>query len=147
MSIYVLFYSPFLFQSTRFIIHFICTESSIQYEECSPHSDFPVIIFVSVYSLELDRNCRFDFTAVYDGPTTNTGLIGKVCGRTQTSFESSSNAMTVVLSTDDSNSYRGFSAQYTSVPLPAPVQPDGECTRYEQRVLFLILTHSSFLPL
>ncbi|KAK2511195.1 hypothetical protein Q9233_017155 [Columba guinea] len=82
----------------------------------------------SYFHLELDRNCRFDFTAVYDGPTTNTGLIGKVCGRTQTSFESSSNAMTVVLSTDDSNSYRGFSAQYTSVPLPAPVQPDASLT-------------------
>ncbi|NWQ80635.1 CUZD1 protein, partial [Columbina picui] len=80
------------------------------------------------FFLELDQNCRFDFTAVYDGPTTNTGLIGKVCGRTQPSFESSSNTMTVVLSTDDSNSYRGFSAQYTSVPLPAPVQPDASLT-------------------
>ncbi|OPJ84108.1 deleted in malignant brain tumors 1 protein [Patagioenas fasciata monilis] len=80
------------------------------------------------FFLELDQKCRFDFAAVYDGPTTNTGLIGKVCGRTQYSFESSSNAMTVVLSTDDSNSYRGFSAQYTSVPLPEPEQPDASLT-------------------
>ncbi|KAF1552675.1 CUB and zona pellucida-like domain-containing protein 1, partial [Eudyptes schlegeli] len=77
------------------------------------------------FFLELDQNCQFDFTAVYDGPTTNTGLIGKVCGRrAQPTFESSSNVMTVVLSTDYANSYRGFSAQYTSAPLPGPVEPN-----------------------
>ncbi|XP_026707356.1 CUB and zona pellucida-like domain-containing protein 1 [Athene cunicularia] len=76
------------------------------------------------FFLELDQNCRFDFTAVYDGLTTNTGLIGKVCGRAQPAFESSSNVMTVVLSTDYANSYRGFSARYTSIPLPGPVEPD-----------------------
>ncbi|XP_074764013.1 CUB and zona pellucida-like domain-containing protein 1 [Athene noctua] len=76
------------------------------------------------FFLELDQNCRFDFTAVYDGLTTNTGLIGKVCGRAQPAFESSSNVMTVVLSTDYANSYRGFSAQYISIPLPGPVEPD-----------------------
>ncbi|NXK83291.1 CUZD1 protein, partial [Amazona guildingii] len=76
------------------------------------------------FFLELDQNCRFDFTAVYDGLTTNTGLIGKVCGRSQPTFESSSNVMTVVLSTDYANSYRGFSATYTSSPLPSsPVEP------------------------
>ncbi|NXL52979.1 CUZD1 protein, partial [Podilymbus podiceps] len=76
------------------------------------------------FFLELDQNCRFDFTAVYDGLSTNTGLIGKVCGRSQFTFESSANVMTVVLSTDYANSYRGFSAQYTSAPLPGPVEPN-----------------------
>ncbi|NXG09215.1 CUZD1 protein, partial [Sakesphorus luctuosus] len=76
------------------------------------------------FFLELDKNCQLDFTAVYDGPTTTSGLIGKVCGRAQPTFESSSNAMTVVLATDSSTSYRGFSAQYSSVPLPGPVEPD-----------------------
>ncbi|NWX50478.1 CUZD1 protein, partial [Steatornis caripensis] len=76
------------------------------------------------FFLELDQNCQFDFTAVYDGLTTNTGLIGKVCGRALPTFESSSNVMTVVLSTDNTNSYRGFSAQYTSASLPGPVEPD-----------------------
>ncbi|NXC11719.1 CUZD1 protein, partial [Orthonyx spaldingii] len=71
------------------------------------------------FFLELDRNCQLDFTAVYDGPTTDSGLLGKVCGRAQPTFESSSNVMTVVLSTDDTTSYRGFAAQYSSVPLPA----------------------------
>ncbi|XP_061314544.1 CUB and zona pellucida-like domain-containing protein 1 [Pezoporus flaviventris] len=76
------------------------------------------------FFLELDLNCRFDFIAVYDGLTTDTGLIGKACGRSQPKFESSSNVMTVVLSTDYANSYRGFSAHYTSSPLPSsPVEP------------------------
>ncbi|KAM6186268.1 CUB and zona pellucida-like domain-containing protein 1 [Rhynchocyon petersi] len=65
--------------------------------------------------LEMDEHCRFDFIAVYDGSSTNSGLIGQVCGRTKPSFESSSDTMTVVLSTDYANSYRGFSASYTSV--------------------------------
>ncbi|NXS68916.1 CUZD1 protein, partial [Pandion haliaetus] len=75
------------------------------------------------FFLELNQNCQFDFIAVYDGLTTNTGLLGKVCGRAQPTFESSSNVMTVVLSTDYANSYRGFSAQYSSAPLPGPVEP------------------------
>ncbi|XP_074092298.1 CUB and zona pellucida-like domain-containing protein 1 [Macrotis lagotis] len=65
--------------------------------------------------LEIDDNCRFDFVAVYDGPSTNSGLLGQVCGRIAPTFESSSNFLTVVLSTDYANSYRGFSASYTPV--------------------------------
>ncbi|NXY81044.1 CUZD1 protein, partial [Alcedo cyanopectus] len=80
------------------------------------------------YSLELDPNCQFDFTAVYDGLTTNNSLIGKVCGRAQPAFESSSNVMTVALSTDYANSYKGFSAHYTSIPLPGPVEANTSLT-------------------
>ncbi|KAI1236138.1 hypothetical protein IHE44_0001412 [Lamprotornis superbus] len=89
---------------------------------------FPCNDFFCVCSLELDRNCQLDFTAVYDGPTTNSGLLGKVCGLAQPTFESSSNTMTVVLSTDDTNSYRGFSAHYSSVSLPGPMEPNTTLT-------------------
>ncbi|XP_071071643.1 CUB and zona pellucida-like domain-containing protein 1 [Dasypus novemcinctus] len=65
--------------------------------------------------LEIDDHCRFDFVAVYDGPSTRSGLLGQVCGRVTPTFESSSDSMTVVLSTDYANSYRGFSASYTSI--------------------------------
>ncbi|XP_008825483.1 CUB and zona pellucida-like domain-containing protein 1 [Nannospalax galili] len=65
--------------------------------------------------LEMDEHCRFDFIAVYDGSSTTSGLIEQVCGRGTPTFESSSNSMTVVLSTDYANSYRGFSASYTSI--------------------------------
>ncbi|XP_059028914.1 CUB and zona pellucida-like domain-containing protein 1 isoform X1 [Mustela lutreola] len=65
--------------------------------------------------LEVDEHCRFDFIAVYDGPSTTSGLLGQVCGRVRPTFESSSDSLTVVLSTDYANSYRGFSASYTSI--------------------------------
>ncbi|CAH6793225.1 CUB and zona pellucida-like domain-containing protein 1 [Phodopus roborovskii] len=65
--------------------------------------------------LEMDEYCRFDFIALYDGPSTTSGLLKQVCGREQPTFESSSDSMTVVLSTDYANSYRGFSASYTSI--------------------------------
>ncbi|NXM66795.1 CUZD1 protein, partial [Serilophus lunatus] len=90
------------------------------------------------FFLELDRNCQLDFTAVYDGPSTTTGLIGKVCGRAQPTFESSSNAMTVVLSTDHASSYRGFSAQYSSVLLPDPVEPNTFLTCSSDRMRIVL---------
>ncbi|KAM5271853.1 CUB and zona pellucida-like domain-containing protein 1 [Ctenodactylus gundi] len=65
--------------------------------------------------LETDNNCRFDFIAIYDGSSTKSGLIGQVCGLGTPTLESSSNTLTVVLSTDYANSYRGFSASYNSV--------------------------------
>ncbi|KAM5322422.1 LOW QUALITY PROTEIN: CUB and zona pellucida-like domain-containing protein 1 [Glossophaga mutica] len=65
--------------------------------------------------LEADAHCRFDFVAVYDGPSSTSGLTGQVCGRAKPTFESSSNSLTVVLSTDYANSYRGFSASYSSI--------------------------------
>ncbi|NXK46194.1 CUZD1 protein, partial [Chauna torquata] len=89
------------------------------------------------FFLELDQNCQFDFLAVYDGLSTNTGLIGKVCGLSQPTFESSSNVMTVVLSTDYANSYRGFSAQYTSV-LPGPTEPNTSLTCSSDRLKIVL---------
>ncbi|XP_060097457.1 CUB and zona pellucida-like domain-containing protein 1 [Heteronotia binoei] len=84
-------------------------------------------LIFSDFFLEMDENCRFDFVAIYDGATTNSGLIGQVCGLVKPTFESSSNFMTVVLSTDYANSYRGFSAHYTSIPIPTP-QPNTSLT-------------------
>ena len=63
----------------------------------------------------MDEYCRFDFIAVYDGSSTTSGLLGQVCGYAKPTFESSSDSLTVVLSTDYANSYRGFTASYTSV--------------------------------
>ncbi|XP_017194033.2 CUB and zona pellucida-like domain-containing protein 1 [Oryctolagus cuniculus] len=65
--------------------------------------------------LEVDDDCRFDFVAIYDGSSTSSGLIEQVCGRRKPTFESSSDSLTVVLSTDYANSYWGFSASYTSI--------------------------------
>ncbi|KAG8135529.1 hypothetical protein E2320_008562 [Naja naja] len=70
--------------------------------------------------LEMDEYCRFDFLAIFDGPTSNSPLIKKVCGHSTPTFKSSSNAMTIVMSTDYANSYRGFSAHYTTTPTSQP---------------------------
>lgn len=70
--------------------------------------------------IEVDENCRFDFLAIYDGPRSDSPLIKKVCGRLTPTFTSSSNAMTIVMSTDYANSYRGFSARYTTIPVSQP---------------------------
>ncbi|XP_077206113.1 CUB and zona pellucida-like domain-containing protein 1 isoform X2 [Paroedura picta] len=77
--------------------------------------------------LEMDEKCRFDFVAIYDGATTNSGLIKQVCGLVKPTFVSSSNFMTIVLSTDYANSYRGFSARYTSISIPTQ-QPNTSLT-------------------
>ncbi|KAF0887474.1 CUZD1 protein, partial [Crocuta crocuta] len=65
--------------------------------------------------IEGDGHCRFDFIAVYDGLSTTSGLLGQVCGYAKPAFESSANSLTVVLSADYANSYRGFTASYTSI--------------------------------
>ncbi|XP_029466620.1 deleted in malignant brain tumors 1 protein-like [Rhinatrema bivittatum] len=74
-----------------------------------------IVLTFSEIFLELDSpNCRFDFLALYDGPSTSSHQIAKVCGRQTPTFETSSHILTAVLSTDYANSYRGFSAQYQS---------------------------------
>lgn len=90
---------------------FMTLEGMIKNNESVWKAFTPEAVFLS---LEMDEYCRFDFIAVYDGPSTTSGLLKQVCGRGTPTFESSSDAMTVVLSTDYANSYRGFSASYAS---------------------------------
>ncbi|KAM9197851.1 CUB and zona pellucida-like domain-containing protein 1 [Dugong dugon] len=77
--------------------------------------DYKIKLNFKEIFLEIDEYCRFDFIAVYDGPSTDSGLIAQVCGLKKPTFESSADSLTVVLSTDYANSYRGFSAFYTSI--------------------------------
>nr|XP_020664393.1 CUB and zona pellucida-like domain-containing protein 1 [Pogona vitticeps] len=90
----------------------------VWYIETEKHSTIH-LTFSDIF-LEMDDKCRFDFLAIYDGPTTSSGLIKQVCGLQPQTFESSSNVMTVALSTDYANSYRGFSASYRSIPISQP---------------------------
>ncbi|XP_039194431.1 CUB and zona pellucida-like domain-containing protein 1 [Crotalus tigris] len=77
------------------------------------------LIFKEIF-IEIDEKCRYDFIAIYDGPRSDSPLIKKVCGRLTPTFTSSSNAMTIVMSADYANSYRGFSARYTTIPISQP---------------------------
>nr|Q9QZT0.2 RecName: Full=CUB and zona pellucida-like domain-containing protein 1; Short=CUB and ZP domain-containing protein 1; AltName: Full=Estrogen-regulated protein 1; AltName: Full=Uterus/ovary-specific protein 44; Flags: Precursor [Rattus norvegicus]AAB71895.1 uterus-ovary specific putative transmembrane protein [Rattus norvegicus] len=85
--------------------------------------------------LEMDEYCRFDFIAVYDGPSTTSGLLKQVCGRGTPTFESSSDAMTVVLSTDYANSYRGFFASYASTYVQEVNTHSLSCASDKMRVI------------
>lgn len=85
--------------------------------------------------LEVDDHCRFDFIAVYDGPSTTSGLLKQFCGREKLAFESSSDAMTVVLSTDYANSYRGFSGSYTSIYIEEVNTTSLNCASDKMRVI------------
>ncbi|KAF5916894.1 hypothetical protein HPG69_009552, partial [Diceros bicornis minor] len=85
--------------------------------------------------LEVDEHCRFDFVAVYDGSSTTSGLIAQVCGLVKPTFESSSDSLTVVLSTDYANSYRGFSASYTSIYMENVNTTSLTCSSDRMRVI------------
>lgn len=92
--------------------------------------------------LEMDENCKFDFIAVYDGPSTTAGLLKQLCGRGKPTLESSSDAMTVVLSTDYANSYKGFSASYTSIYIHDVNTTSLSCVSDKMRVII----SKSYLP-
>ncbi|NP_001106309.1 CUB and zona pellucida-like domains 1 L homeolog precursor [Xenopus laevis] len=87
---------------------------------CVWHLDAPKntkiqLSFTEIF-LEIDPLCRFDFIAVYDGPSTSSPLLDLLCGRTTAQLETSSNSVTLMLSADYANSYFGFSAAYKALP-------------------------------
>ena len=51
---------------------------------------------------------------VYDGPSINAQLLGRICSMQTNSFRSSGNHMTVHMRTDGSVAYRGFNATYST---------------------------------
>ncbi|KAK2921749.1 CUB and zona pellucida-like domain-containing protein 1 [Channa argus] len=71
-------------------------------------------IFLAFTYLELENCCSCDYISVYDGPSTSSLYLGKVCNNTLNSFYSSSNYLTVVFRTDGSLVGRGFSAEFIS---------------------------------
>uniref|UniRef100_A0A8C5R4Y2 CUB and zona pellucida-like domain-containing protein 1 n=1 Tax=Leptobrachium leishanense TaxID=445787 RepID=A0A8C5R4Y2_9ANUR len=91
------------------------------------------LTFTEIF-LEIDLACRFDFLALYDGPTTDSPLINVLCGRTVATLETSSNILTLVLSTDYANSYFGFNVNYLA--LPRSNSSSLGCTGEEMTVVF-----------
>uniref|UniRef100_UPI00398EF8D3 scavenger receptor cysteine-rich domain-containing protein DMBT1-like isoform X2 n=1 Tax=Pristiophorus japonicus TaxID=55135 RepID=UPI00398EF8D3 len=65
--------------------------------------------------LEVTSNCSFDYIAIYDGPSTNSILLSKICHGSNQIFTSSSNSMTIFFSSDSSITRRGFTANYYSL--------------------------------
>ncbi|KAK0144938.1 Deleted in malignant brain tumors 1 protein [Merluccius polli] len=69
----------------------------------------------------LENCCHCDWVAVYDGPSVNYPLLGKLCegNNTWSSFQSSSRYLTVVFRTDGSVVDNGFNADFSSSLTPA----------------------------
>jgi hypothetical protein len=67
----------------------------------------------SLFDIEYDANCQFDYLAIYDGPNVNSRLIGKYCGTTPPAFIlSRQNYMTLEYVTDYYETKDGFIAGY-----------------------------------
>ncbi|KAL4640966.1 deleted in malignant brain tumors 1 protein-like [Arapaima gigas] len=72
-------------------------------------------VFLTFLEVSLENCCHCDFIAVYDGSSTNSPLLGRVCfNGTMSSFHSSSRYMTVVFRSDSSVVARGFYATFSS---------------------------------
>ncbi|XP_075684851.1 cubilin [Rhinoderma darwinii] len=76
----------------------------------------PLEIAFQHFDLESPRNCNSDYLAVYNGNSTNSNMLAKLCGKTLPApVRSTSNAMYVKMRTDNSMSYSGFMATYRQV--------------------------------
>ncbi|XP_072941839.1 cubilin-like [Epargyreus clarus] len=68
------------------------------------------------FRLERSFRCRYDYLKIYDGPTSESRLVGKFCGNTYPkSYTSSSNTLFLQFKTDHSMGSDGFRITYESV--------------------------------
>ncbi|XP_067667453.1 cubilin-like [Haliotis asinina] len=65
-------------------------------------------------SLQGGRNCDHDYVAVYDGSSTSTQMLGKLCSTATPSFTSSGSSVFIHFHTDASESHNGFKIKYTA---------------------------------
>ncbi|CAG0918336.1 unnamed protein product [Notodromas monacha] len=67
------------------------------------------------FDVEAHRNCSYDYVAIYDGPDSNSPLLGQFCGSSLPEgnpFQATGNQVTVRLVADGSLTGRGFAASY-----------------------------------
>ncbi|KFV79073.1 Deleted in malignant brain tumors 1 protein, partial [Struthio camelus australis] len=60
--------------------------------------------------------CLSDYVEIYDGPLRTSPLLGKICSGFLRTYTSSSNLMTVHFHSNSRYTYRGFQADYYSIP-------------------------------
>uniref|UniRef100_A0A667XGN7 CUB and zona pellucida-like domains 1, tandem duplicate 1 n=1 Tax=Myripristis murdjan TaxID=586833 RepID=A0A667XGN7_9TELE len=63
-------------------------------------------------SLENHFSCGYDAIYVYDGSSTGTPLLGRICGNWSATFHSTGSYLTVRFTSDGIVSHRGFRAEY-----------------------------------
>ncbi|XP_023147359.1 deleted in malignant brain tumors 1 protein-like [Amphiprion ocellaris] len=63
-------------------------------------------------NIESAPNCVYDAISVYDGPSTGSRLLGKICGTQRPTFYSTTASLTVQFKTDSIITRSGFEASY-----------------------------------
>ncbi|XP_052250990.1 deleted in malignant brain tumors 1 protein-like isoform X6 [Dreissena polymorpha] len=76
--------------------------------------DYRINVNFRDFALEHHSNCNHDYLELFNGPNASYPSFGKFCGTAQPSgFQSQSNSVRIVFSTDSSDSARGFNLTYT----------------------------------
>lgn len=67
-------------------------------------------------NIEQTPSCTNDYIALYNGPDTNSPLVGRYCGSSLPApYTTTSRQLAFVFVSDDVNNAQGFRATYTSV--------------------------------
>ncbi|KAJ8276925.1 hypothetical protein GJAV_G00069430 [Gymnothorax javanicus] len=76
-----------------------------------------VLFNFSVLEIESHSSCAWDYVAVYDGPSEDSPLLGRVCGFTRPNnpFTSTQHTIFVRFRSDLSGNHKGFSAKFSTV--------------------------------
>ncbi|RLU24405.1 hypothetical protein DMN91_002494 [Ooceraea biroi] len=68
------------------------------------------------FDLEHSSSCQFDFVEIFDGPTTESQLLGRYCGSDiPPTFKSNSNTIVVIFKSDWSYELEGFTLSYEAL--------------------------------
>lgn len=90
----------------------------------------PLFFFCSHHRIEDHPTCNYDAIYVYDGSSTHSRLLGKVCGRKNTTFHSTGYYLTVRFRSNSFNTLGGFRADYKVVGKSQWLWPKCFCTFY-----------------
>uniref|UniRef100_A0A2A4JDL6 Cubilin n=2 Tax=Heliothis virescens TaxID=7102 RepID=A0A2A4JDL6_HELVI len=78
--------------------------------------DTKIKIEFKSFKLERSFRCKYDYLKIYDGPSSDSRLVGKFCGTTYPkSYTSTSNNLYFVFRTDRSLPSEGFRITYTAI--------------------------------
>lgn len=82
----------------------------------STSPDTKIRIEFKTFNLERSRKCKFDYLKIYDGPSTESRLVGKFCGTTYPkSFVSTSNNLFFIFRSDYNIASEGFKITFEAL--------------------------------
>ncbi|XP_026748193.2 cubilin [Galleria mellonella] len=79
--------------------------------------DTKIKIEIKSFNLERSLKCIYDYLKIYDGPSSDSRLVGKFCGNVYypKSYISSSNSLFIIFKTDRTKSSEGFRISYKTI--------------------------------